>query len=268
MDDFHFKQGSTPLLLSIPHCGTHIPPGLIARMTPAALRVPDTDWHLPQLYDFAADLGASVLAATNSRYVIDLNRPEDDANLYPGQDTTGLVPGDTFAKEPVYLPGQEPDAADIAARKLNHWQPYHAQLAAELARIKARHGYALLWDAHSIASHVPRFFPGKLTDFNLGTAGGASCGAGLGDALLALVAADKAHTAVLNGRFKGGHITRRYGSPADQVHAVQLELSWATYMDETWPYAYRPDLAAGVRPTLQRLLETMLSWGERQASRP
>jgi len=233
-------------------------------MTPAALRVPDTDWHLPRLYDFAPGLGASVLAATHSRYVIDLNRPEDDANLYPGQDTTGLIPQDSFAKDAVYLPGQEPQAAEIAARKTRFWRPYHSKLAAELERLKSLHGYALLWDAHSIASHVPRFFPGRLTDFNLGTAGGSSCGAGLGDALLRLAAAEKAYDAVLNGRFKGGHITRRYGTPADKVHAVQLELSWAVYMDETWPYAYRPDLAAAVRPLLQRMLATMLSWGETQ----
>jgi N-formylglutamate deformylase len=235
-------------------------------MSPAALRVPDTDWHLPQLYDFAAGLGASVLAATHSRYVIDLNRPEDDANLYPGQDTTSLVPRDTFAKEAVYL-AAEPDRAEISARTAQYWQPYHAKLAAELERIKSRHGYALLWDAHSIASHVPRFFPGRLTDFNLGTAGGAACGKGLGEALLALAKTEPGYSAVLNGRFKGGHITRRYGNPAEHVHAVQLELSWAVYMDETWPYAYRPDLAAGVRPLLQRMLETMLNWGATPATR-
>lgn len=262
MDVFQFSRGSSPLLLSIPHCGTHIPPELAGRMTPAALRVPDTDWHLPLLYDFAGELGASVLAATHSRYVMDLNRPEDDANLYPGQDTTGLVPRDTFAKQALYAPGKEPDEAEISARKTHYWRPYHAHLANELARIKAQHGYALLWDAHSIASRVPRFFPGKLTDLNLGTAGGTSCGAGLGEALLELALAQKHHSAVLNGRFKGGYITRRYGAPTAQVHAVQLELSWAAYMNETWPYAYRADLAEQVRPLLRRLLATMLSWAK------
>jgi N-formylglutamate deformylase len=259
MDAFHFSRGDSPLLLSIPHCGTHIPPELAARMTSAALRVPDTDWHLPRLYDFAGELGASVLAATHSRYVIDLNRPEDDANLYPGQDTTGLVPRDTFAKEALYAAGREPADAEISARKTQYWRPYHAQLASELARIKAQHGYALLWDAHSIASQVPRFFSGKLTDLNLGTAGGTSCGAGLGEALLDIAKQERRYSAVLNGRFKGGYITRRYGAPAAQVHAVQLELSWAAYMDETWPYAYRVDLAEQVRPLLLRLLETMLN---------
>ena len=263
MDAFHFSRGSSPLLLSIPHCGTHIPPELAARMTPAALRVPDTDWHLPLLYDFAGELGASVLAATHSRYVIDLNRPEDDANLYPGQDTTGLVPRDTFAKEALYTAGKEADEAEICARKAQYWRPYHAQLAGELARIKAQHGYALLWDAHSIASQVPRFFPGRLTDLNLGTAGGTSCGPGLGEALLGIAQQEKRYSAVLNGRFKGGYITRSYGDPAKQVHAVQLELSWAAYMDETWPYAYRADLAQQVRPLLRRLLEAMLSWAKK-----
>ncbi len=232
-------------------------------MTPAALRVPDTDWHLPQLYDFAGELGASILAATHSRYVIDLNRPEDDANLYPGQDTTGLIPRDTFAKEAIYTSGKEPDEAEISARKIHYWQPYHAQLAAELARIKAQHGYALLWDAHSIASQVPRFFPGRLTDLNLGTAGGSACGAGLGEALLAVAQQKERYSVVLNGRFKGGHITRRYGDPAAQVHAVQLELSWAAYMNETFPYDYRTDLAEQVRPLLGHLLDTMLSWAKK-----
>jgi N-formylglutamate deformylase len=161
----------------------------------------------------------------------------------------------------------QPDEADIAARKARHWQPYHQKLSAELDRIKSQHGYALLWDAHSIASQVPRFFPGKLADINLGTAGGASCGAGLGEALLDLSTAAARYSAVLNGRFTGGHITRRYGNPERHVHAVQLELSWAAYMDETWPYAYRPELAAGVRPLLQRMLETMLAWGAAQARR-
>lgn len=268
MESFHFHQGGAPLLLSIPHCGTYIPPELASRMTPAALRVPDTDWHLPQLYEFAAALGASILSATHSRYVIDLNRPENDANLYPGQDTTGLIPIDTFSREALYLAGKEPDAVEISSRKARYWQPYHAKLAEELAHIHAQHGYALLWDAHSIASELPRFFAGKLTDINLGTANGTSCAPGLGESLLEIADHERRYSAVLNGRFKGGHITRRYGDPARNVHAVQLELSWAAYMEQAWPYAYRPDLAETIRPMLKRMLEAMLSFGKSGSHRP
>jgi N-formylglutamate deformylase len=260
MDAYRFRQGHAPLLVSIPHMGTHVPRELAVRMTPAALLLPDTDWHLDRLYDFLDELGASVLMATHSRYVIDLNRPPDDASLYPGQDVTSLVPVDTFAREPVYA-GALPEPDEVAARRERHWRPYHDRLAAELARIRTEHGYALLWDAHSIASAVPRFFSGRLPDFNLGTGGGNSADASLANSLLAVAEAAAGHTAVLNGRFKGGYITRRYGDPANRVHAIQLELVQATYMDETPPYAFHDDRAAQVRPHLRRLLETLLAWG-------
>ena len=247
-----FRAGRIPLLVSMPHTGTFIPEAIERRLTPAALARPDTDWHLERLYDFVEELGASLLVATHSRYVVDLNRPPDNANLYPGQDTTPLVPLDTFHKEPLYRPSQAPDEAEKQERVATFWRPYHAKLAEELARLKDRHGYALLWDAHSIFSQVPRFFAGKLTDFNLGTADGRSCAPGIGEALLAQVAG---YSAVLNGRFKGGYITRTYGDPANGVHAVQLELSEATYMDETPPFAFRQDLARRVRPQLRALID-------------
>jgi N-formylglutamate deformylase len=258
MEFYKFRAGRTPLLVSMPHTGTHIPEALARRMTPMALTVPDTDWHLERLYDFLDVLGASVLVATHSRYVVDLNRPPDNANLYPGQDTTGLCPMDTFHREPIYAPGHAPDEAEIAERVARYWQPYHDKLAEELARLKARHGRALLWDAHSIFSVVPRFFEGTLPDFNLGTADGRACAAGVGDALLAVASRAPAYRAVLNGRFKGGYITRRYGRPDEAMHAVQLELSEATYMDEAAPYRFRDDLAAGVRPHLRAMLERYL----------
>jgi N-formylglutamate deformylase len=258
MAPYTFREGRGPLLVSMPHTGTHIPDALARRMTEIARTVPDTDWHMERLYDFLDALGASVLVATHSRYVVDLNRPPDNANLYPGQDTTGLCPVDTFYRQPIYASGEAPDDEEIADRVARYWTPYHAKLAEELERLKARHGRALLWDAHSIFSVVPRFFEGTLPDFNLGTAEGRSCASGVGEAVLAVAAQAPGYRAVLNGRFKGGYITRRYGRPAENVHAFQLELSEATYMEESAPFRFRDDLAARVRPHLRAMVEKFM----------
>jgi N-formylglutamate deformylase len=255
---FTLKRGSAPLLISIPHAGTQIPADIAASMTPIAREVDDTDWHLERLYAFAVEMGASILVPTNSRYVIDLNRPPDGANLYPGRDTTGLCPVDTFNSEPLYPTGGAPSEAQIAHRRENYWRPYHDALTDELARLKAVHGKALLWEAHSIRSHVPRFFDGKLTDFNFGTAGGESAAAGLAETLEAMVVKQGAYTAVANGRFKGGYITRHYGAPQDGIHAVQLELSQVTYMEETRPYAYDEARVARVIPLMRDLVQCAL----------
>jgi len=257
---FKFRPGSVPLLVSMPHAGTYIPPDVAANLSEAAQRLPDTDWHLERLYDFLDGLGASVLIATHSRYVIDLNRPIDDANLYPGQDTTGLCPVDTFAREALYLPGREPDAVAIEQRILNYWQPYHAMLEQELQRMHDTHGIALLWDAHSICSVVPRFFAGRLPDFNIGTASGASCDPGLAQQLWEIAQSTPNYRSVLNGRFKGGYITRHYGQPDRQRHAVQLELAQAAYMEEQFPYRFNGTLAGQVQPVLHRFLTAMLAW--------
>lgn len=259
---FRFRQGTRPLLISMPHVGTHVPPALEARFTPEARQVHDTDWHLERLYDFADALGASVLVATHSRYVVDLNRPPDNRNLYPGQDTTGLCPLDTFDKTPVYATGELPDEAEILARRDAIWQPYHQQLQAELSRLKAAHGTVVLWDAHSIRSVLPRFFEGRLPDLNLGTANGASCDLELAQTLLGIGEAASTYQAVLNGRFKGGHITRQYGRPADGVHAVQLEMTQCAYMQESMPFDYLPEQATRVQPHLRAMLEAALHFAE------
>jgi N-formylglutamate deformylase len=255
---FSLHQGSLPLLISIPHLGTHIPADIAATMTPVAHRTDDCDWHLDRLYAFARRMGASILTPHCARYVIDLNRPPDGANLYPGQDTTGLLPVDTFDKEPLYLDGHLPDEAEVARRRDAYWRPYHDALKGELTALKAKHGKVLLWEAHSIRSHVPRFFDGRLPDFNFGTSNGASAVAGLGEALAAQVDQYGGYTAVANGRFKGGYITREYGQPAQGVHAVQLELSQITYMEERMPYAYDETLASKIEPLLQALVSTAL----------
>ncbi|AOK29266.1 N-formylglutamate deformylase [Burkholderia singularis] len=255
---FTLHRGTLPLLVSIPHAGTHIPDDIAVTMTPVAQYVDDCDWHLERLYGFAKTLGASVLVPSHARYVVDLNRPPDDANLYPGQDTTGLVPIDTFDKAPLYRDGAEPDAAEIARRREQYWVPYHDALAGELQRIKREHGRALLWEAHSIRGHVPRFFDGRLPDFNFGTAAGASAAPGLADTLAGLVERHGGYTAVANGRFKGGYITRQYGAPESGVQAVQLELVQATYMEEARPYAYDDAKAQRITPLLRALVMAAL----------
>jgi len=256
---FDLRPGTLPLLISMPHVGTHIPAGILATMTEVARHVDDCDWHLERLYAFAARRGAALLVPSHARYVIDLNRSPDNANLYPGQDTTGLVPVDTFDKAPLYHPGGAPTEAEVARRVARYWQPYHDALARSLAELKARHGAVLLWEAHSIRSEVPRFFEGRLPDFNFGTAGGASAAAGMAEALAERVARDGGYTAVANGRFKGGYITRQYGRPGEGIHAVQLELSQRTYMQETRPYAYDEALAARVEALLDTVLDVALA---------
>jgi len=261
---FVFHQGTQPLLVSMPHAGTYVPPTLAARFTEEARQVPDTDWHMERLYAFAKDMGASILAATHSRYVVDLNRPPDGASLYPGQNVTGLCPVDTFDDTPIYTRGDVPDDSEIAARRDAVWAPYHAQLRAELDRIRAQHGVAVLWDAHSIRSVLPRFFEGKLPDLNLGTADGASCSPALAQELLAIARSAPGYTGVLNGRFKGGHITRHYGQPERNIHAVQLEMTQCSYMQEALPFSYLPEVAAGVQPHLERMLKAVLAFAARE----
>ncbi|RDZ29178.1 N-formylglutamate deformylase [Lysobacter silvisoli] len=255
---FELHRGSAPLLISLPHNGSQIPPELAARMQPQAREAPDTDWHVALLYSFARELGASILVPRYSRYVVDLNRPPDDTSLYPGQNTTGLCPAVRFTGEPVYLDGQEPTPEEVAQRVDLYWRPYHENLDAELARIRGEHGRVVLWEGHSIkGSDLPFLFEGRLPDLNLGTSGGASCSPQLQARLEALLAAQGDYDYVVNGRFKGGYITRHYASPETGVQAVQLELSQRNYMDER-SYAYDEAVAVRLQPLLERLLRACL----------
>ena len=251
-------RGTVPLFVSLPHDGTALPAEIAARMTPAARRVPDTDWHVSRLYAFARELGASVIVPNYSRYVIDLNRPPDDTSLYPGQNTTGLCPLVQFSSEPVYAGGAEPAQDEVAARVEQYWRPYHNALAEELARIKTQHGRAVLWEGHSIRSVVPFLFDGRLPDLNLGTAAGASCTPQLQQRLVAVLEGQRDYRFIVNGRFKGGYITRHYGRPADSIEAIQLELAQCNYMDED-NFAYRDDLARRLQTVLRALLEACIA---------
>jgi N-formylglutamate deformylase len=257
---FRLRRGPGALIVSMPHAGTFVPHSAGHRFEDIAALRPDTDWHMPRLYDFLDALGATTIVATHSRYVVDVNRPPGGENLYPGRDTPRLCPVDTFDSRPLYRAGAEPTQQEIDARVASVWVPYHRALEREITRVRGEHGVAVLWDAHSIVSRAPRLFEGRLSDFNLGTADDASCDPALSRELLLSLQRHKEFTAVLNGRFKGGYITRRYGRPKDGVHAVQLEMSQCLYMDEAPPYAFREDLAARIRPILRDQLEIALAF--------
>ncbi len=257
IDTFELHRGTAPLVVSLPHDGSAIPDAIAARMHPRARIAPDTDWHVARLYAFARDLGASILVPRYSRYVVDLNRPPDDVSLYPGQNTTGLCPIVQFSGQPVYVDGQQPSPAEIQARIDTYWRPYHAALASELQRARAQHGRVVLWEGHSIRGECPFLFDGRLPDFNLGTANGASCTPALQSKLENILAAQDRHDFIVNGRFKGGYITRFYGDPDHGIDAVQLEISQRIYMDEeTFGY----DAAKAVQPqrVIGKLLEATL----------
>ncbi len=257
MDVCTLSRGTAPLLISLPHDGSAIPDALAARMTPEARRAPDTDWHVSRLYAFARDLGASILVPRYSRYVVDLNRPPDDVSLYPGRNTTGLCPIMRFSGDPVYLPGREPTPDEIASRVDTFWRPYHDTLRGELDRLRAAHGRVLLWEGHSIRGECPFLFEGRLPDLNIGTAAGASCAPGVQARIEATLSSQRDFDWVINGRFKGGYITRHYGDPANGVDAVQLEISQRIYMDED-SFAYDDARAASAAGAIRALIEAAL----------
>ncbi len=256
---FTLKGGTSALILSMPHVGTEIPEPLRADYVPRALAVEDTDWHMDRLYDFVAKLGASVLRPRYSRYVIDLNRPPDDAPMYPGASNTELCPTHFFTGDKLYLPGREPSAAEKERRRQTYWQPYHDALMAELQRVKSIHGHVLLWEAHSIRSRLPWLFEGTLPGLNFGTANGASADESIARAIARICEANPAVSHIVNGRFKGGYITRHYGAPQQGVHVVQLEMCQYLYMEEAAPFAYDERKAAEIQPWLERFVQESLA---------
>lgn len=260
MTPFYFTPGKLPLLVSIPHAGTLLTPEVEQGLSEAARGLPDTDWHIPLLYDFVHDLGASVLVGRYSRFVIDLNRPPDNQPLYASA-TTGLYPETLFDGTPTFAPGRTPTAAQRREYLDKIWRPYHQQLRQELARMKAEFGYALLFDAHSIASMIPRLFDGRLPDLNIGTHDGASCSTAVSASLRTVCEQQSHYSWVMNGRFKGGYITRAYGKPDAAQQAIQLELAQCNYMDETPPFAWRQERAIPLRNVLKRLLYALLEQG-------
>lgn len=261
MELYHFYSGSLPLILSIPHAGTYVPEPLLTRFTPEAKQLPDTDWHVEKLYAFAKDLDINLLVATHSRYVIDLNRSPGNESLYPGRFTTGLCPTTLFDGRPIYLTGKEPDEQEIQARIKAYWQPYHQKLQSLINELSIGKR-VIVFDAHSICSQIPQLFEGKLPDLNLGTADGQAAPEELAIKLIRYCK-KSTYSYVLNGRFKGGYITRHYGNPLKNVYAVQLELAQSIYMQESFPYTYdlfrARQLQALLVGVLTRLIEFLVS---------
>ncbi|WP_420858492.1 N-formylglutamate deformylase [Marivivens marinus] len=248
-------QGDAPIVLGMPHVGTWLPEDIRADLNDRGRTLSDTDWHIDQLYDGLLP-GATVVRANFHRYVVDANRDPNGQSLYPGQNTTGLVPLTDFDGAPIW--SRPPDAGQIAARRDRFHAPYHAALAAELHRVRARHGIAILYDCHSIRSHIPHLFDGTLPDFNIGTNGTTTCAPEFEVATARICAGAPGYSTVVNGRFKGGWTTRHYGRPETGIHAIQMELAQSTHLaDETAGWAYDPDKAAGLRPYLQHILETL-----------
>jgi N-formylglutamate amidohydrolase len=262
-DVFDFHAGSSPLLVSIPHDGHLLAPGQAERMTDAGRTLPDTDWHVRELYSFAADLDASVIAANYSRYVVDLNRPATDEALYENRLSTGVCPRQTFAGQDIYLDGDTVNAEEQEARILAYWQPYHDKISKTLVTIRKRSGYALLWDAHSIAREVPSLFDGVLPDLNIGTNGSLSCAASITAAVSAAATAST-YSSVVNGRFRGGFITRNHGAPADGNHAMQLELTQHNYMDQK-NLSYDAGRAGNLVATIRNMLQAYQAAASRNA---
>jgi formiminoglutamase len=261
------RQGMAPLVVSLPHTGTVLPASLDGRLNSAWLARKDADWHVELLYDFAAALDATIVLTAISRTMIDVNRDPSGASLYPGQTTTGLCPLETFDGEPLYQSGAEPDQAEIELRKSLYFEPYHAALGGEIHRLRAQHRRVVLYDCHSIRSVVPRLFEGVLPHVNIGTNGGGSCALDVTD-IVSERFGDERFSSVVNGRFKGGWITRHYGQPERGVHAVQVELACRAYLDERlgpvsesiWPVRYDAAVAAPLRERLETILTRLRDW--------
>ncbi len=250
-------QGDSPLILGLPHTGTFLPPSIVARLNARGRMLTDTDWHIDRLYDGLVP-AATTVRATFHRYVIDANRPPDGESLYPGQNTTDLVPLTDFDGLTIW--DEAPGAAEIEARRQAFHAPYHAALAAEIARVRARHGVAILYDCHSIRSRIPFLFDGVLPDFNIGTSNGVSCRREVSGLVSEVCEKAAGYTSILNGRFKGGWTTRHYGRPSAGVHAIQMELAQSTHLAaEAPPFAYDPAKAAALREPLRAILVGLIA---------
>ncbi|WP_026614955.1 N-formylglutamate deformylase [Ensifer aridi] len=254
---YEVRQGTSPVILGFPHTGTHVPSSIWERLNDNGRILADTDWHIHELYEGLLP-DATTVRATFHRYVIDANRDPEGVSLYPGQNTTGLVPETDFDGVPIWKDGEGPTEANIAERLRAFHAPYHGALAAQIARVKAIHGVAVLYDCHSIRSHIPFLFEGKLPDFNIGTDMGQTCARAIERSAVEIAAKADGYSHVLNGRFKGGWTTRHYGRPQQGVHAIQMELAQSTHLTaEAPPFALDVAKAERLRRHLRNILEAI-----------
>ncbi|MEO3477775.1 N-formylglutamate deformylase [Phaeobacter sp. CAU 1743] len=252
-------RGSSPLVLGLPHTGTDVPEGIRAGLNEVGRALADTDWHIHDLYAGLVE-GVTTVRTPVHRYAIDVNRDPAGVSLYPGQNTTTLVPLTDFDGRPIWMAGAEPDEAEIARRRDAYHAPYHAALAAELERVRAQHGFAILYDCHSIRGEIPFLFDGPLPDFNVGTNMGTTCDPAIEALTLAHCEAAEGYTAILNGRFKGGWTTRHYGRPVEGLHAIQMELAQRCYCLKQAPWTYDNARADRLRAHLSRILTDLKTW--------
>lgn len=262
--DLHI--GESPIVISMPHSGLDLPQSLSERFTEHGLALIDTDWHIPKLYNFAKQLDITVIKANYSRYVVDLNRPPGGESLYPGKETTGTCPTITFSNLPLYKNITPLSKEEIDFRIGNFWNPYHIALSSLIKKIRDTHGYCILYDAHSIRSHVPRLFNGTLPTLNLGTAKGTSCNQDIQKKIEKILSTQNKFSWVENGRFIGGYITRHYGNPKENIHAIQMELAQNSYMNEDSNNHFCHEKAVHLQALLHQIFESLLTWNPRKLS--
>lgn len=266
MDLFHIKQPKgkrVPILISSPHSGTAFPEDIKGHYREEMIEAPeDTDWYIDKLYDFAPDLGITMVCANYSRWVIDLNRDPESNPLYTdGRVTTDLCPTMTFMEEPIYHDDDLPNRKEIDRRLENYYWPYYKKVQELLDGLKNEFGKVLLWDAHSIKQYVPTIreevFPDLiLGDNNEKTASGQLINTSLD------VLSDSKLKVNHNDPFRGGHITRYFGKPAKNQHALQLEMTKINYMDNK-ERAYDEERAGIIRSLLKKNFEALIKELER-----
>ena len=249
-------QGNSPIILGQPHGGTFVPDDIFKRLNARGQGLDDTDWHINRLYDGLLE-HSTVVQSHIHRYVIDPNRDPGGVSLYPGKNTTTLVPTTNFDGEDIWREGQEPTSEEIQVRKEAFHRPYHDALGAEIDRVVAKHGVAILFDCHSIRSEIPFLFQGQLPAFSIGTNNGETCDPTIESAVTTICANAARFNHVVNGRFKGGWTTRHYGQPKKGVHAIQMELAQRTYMTETTPWMFDQSSADRLREHLGEILHSL-----------
>ena len=265
MELYRYYPGTEPVIINVPHSGTQVIPNLRTRFTPQAALLPDTDWHVDRLYNFARDMGVHLLIAQNSRYVVDLNRNKQAEELYPGQFNTEIVPLKTLKNQPVYYASETPVEREVQDRISAYWQPYHYKLQRVISSCIEKFGQAVLLDAHSINPILPLLFEGTLPALNLGSHNGKSAAPALIQQITNLCA-QSGYSHVADGRFQGGYITRHYGNPAARCHALQMEITWDSYLDiDPLQPLYNPTKAQALEEAFLRpMVKNLIAWTQQK----